>query len=151
MTTTEPALAPPKPPMLSIGELSERTRVPASTLRYYDDLGLVPPAARVAGQRRYSASSVRDVGLIVYLRDVGFTLTEIKQFISGETPPRRELVDRKLTELLKQQHRIQVALDALEHGRVCPADDQMKCARFWSIIEGHQHGLSLQESHARAH
>ena len=137
--------------MLSIGELSERTRVPASTLRYYDDLGLVQPAARVAGQRRYTASSVRDIGLIVYLRDVGFTLAEIKHFISGKRHSRRELVDRKLTELVKQQHRIQVALDVLEHGRACPADDQMKCPRFWSIIEEHQHGLSVEERHARAH
>ncbi|MFE1594914.1 MerR family transcriptional regulator [Nocardia sp. NPDC058705] len=137
--------------MLSIGELSDRTGVPASTLRYYDDLGLVLPAARVAGQRRYTISSVTDIGLIVYFRDVGFTLAEIKHFVSGARQSRRELVDRKLKELVAQQHRIQVALDALEHGRVCPADDQMKCPRLRSIIEGHQHGFSVQESHARAH
>ncbi len=137
--------------MFSIGELAERTGVPASTLRYYDDLGLVRPAARAAGQRRYTASAVRDVGLIVYFREVGFTLAEIEHFVSGEKQSRRELVDRKRTELAAQQHRIQVALDALEHGRVCPADDQLECPRFWSIVEGHQRGLSAEESHARAH
>lgn len=150
MTAVEPT-PPQVPQMLSIGELSDRTGVPASTLRYYDDLGLVRPAARAAGQRRYTASAVREVGLIVYFRDVGFTLTEIKHFISGERQSRRELIDRKLTELVEQQHRIQVALDALEHGRVCPADDHMECPRLWSIIEGHQRGLSVEESHARAH
>lgn len=137
--------------MLSIGELSDRTGVPATTLRYYDDLGLVPPAARAAGQRRYTDSAVRDVGLIVYFRDVGFTLAEIKHFISGERLSRRELVDHKLIELAEQQHHIQVALDALKHGQACPADDHMACPRFWSIIEGHQRGRSIEESHARAH
>lgn len=137
--------------MFPIGELAERTGVPASTLRYYDELGLVRPAARAAGQRRYTASAVRDVGLIVYFREVGFTLAEIERFVSGEQQSRRELVDRKRTELLAQRHRIQVALDALEHGRVCPSADQLECPRFWSIIEGHQRGLSAEESHTRAH
>ena len=152
MTVTEPAAIPPQMHrMLSIGEVSERTGVPASTLRYYDDLGLVRPAARSAGQRRYSSSSVRDVGLIVYLRDVGFTLAEIKDFVSGEGRSRRELIARKQAELAEQQHRIQVALDLLGHGQACPVDDQIQCPRFWSIIDEHQRGLSVEESHARAH
>ena len=56
-----------------------------------------------------------------------------------------------LAELAEQQHRIEVARTALEHGRNCPASEPMKCCRFWSIIEGHLQGLSLEESHARAH
>jgi hypothetical protein len=56
-----------------------------------------------------------------------------------------------LAELAEQQHRIEVARTALEHGRQCPASEPMKCSRFWSIIEGRMRGLSLEESHARAH
>jgi hypothetical protein len=56
-----------------------------------------------------------------------------------------------LAELAAQQHRIEVARTALEHGRQCPASEPMKCSRFWSIIEGRQRGLSLEESHARVH
>lgn len=137
--------------LLSIGELSERTGVPATTLRYYDELGLVRPVARAAGRRRYAASAVRDVGLILYFREIGFSLTEIGCFTSGERQYQRELIDRKLAELAEQQHRIEVARTALEHGRQCPASEPMKCPRFWSIIEGRMRGLSLEESHARAH
>jgi DNA-binding transcriptional MerR regulator len=152
MTATEHALASSDTPqLLSIGELSERTDVPTSALRYYDELGLVRPAARAAGRRRYAASAVRDVGLIVVFREIGFSLVEIKGFIAGERQSRRELIDRKLTELAEQQHRIQVARGALEHGLKCPADDHMECPRFWSIIEGRQRGLSVEQSHARAH
>jgi DNA-binding transcriptional MerR regulator len=137
--------------LLSIGELSERTGVPSTTLRYYDELGLVPPATRAAGRRRYAASAVKDVGVILFFREIGFSLAEIERFIAGEREGRREMIDHKLAELAEQQHRIEVARTALEHGRQCPASDPMKCPRFWSIIEGRTRGLSLEESHARAH
>jgi DNA-binding transcriptional MerR regulator len=139
------------PTLLSIGELSERTGVPTSALRYYDELGLVRPAARVAGRRRYAASAVRDVGVILFFREIGFSLAEIGRFIAGERQCQQEMIDHKLAELAERQHRIEVARTALEHGRQCPASEPMKCSRFWSIIEGRQRGLSLEESHARVH
>jgi DNA-binding transcriptional MerR regulator len=152
MSATEHAQASSDTPrLLSIGELSERTGVPASALRYYDELGLVRPATRAAGRRRYAASAIRDVGLIVVFREIGFSLAEIERFITGERRPRRELIDRKLAELAEQKHRIEVARSALEHGLECPAGDHMECPRFWSIIEGRQSDLSVEESHARAH
>jgi DNA-binding transcriptional MerR regulator len=152
MPATERTLASSvTPTWLSIGELSERTGVPASALRYYDELGLVRPAARAAGQRRYTPSAVRDVSLILFLREIGFSLTEIGRFVAGERQGRQEMIDHKLAELAERQHRIEVARTALEHGRQCPASDPMQCSRFWSIIEGRLRGLSVEESHARAH
>ena len=149
--TQRPSASSATPTLLSIGELSESTGVPTTTLRYYDELGLVRPAARAAGQRRYAASAVRDVGLILFFREIGFSLAEIGRFVAGERQSRREMIDRKLAELAEQQHRIEVARTALEHGQECPADEPMKCPRFWSIIEGRLRGLSVEESHARAH
>ena len=153
MTATERTLASSVPPtLLSIGELSERTGVPTTTLRYYDELGLVRPAARVAGRRRYAASAVRDVAVVLFFREIGFSLAETGRCIAGERQCQREMIDHKLAELAEQQqHRIEVARTALEHGRQCPASEPMKCSRFWSIIEGRQRGLSLEESHARVH
>jgi DNA-binding transcriptional MerR regulator len=139
------------PTLLSIGELSERTGVPTSALRYYDELGLVQPAARPAGRRRYAPSAVRDVSLILFFREIGFSLTEIGHFIAGERQGRQEMIDHKLAELAERQHRIEVARIALEHGRQCPASDPMTCSRFWSIVEERMRGLSLEESHGRAH
>lgn len=139
------------PTLLSIGELSERTGVPTTTLRYYDELGLVPPVARATGRRRYAASAVRDVGLILVFREIGFSLAEIGRFRAGERRGRREMIDHKLAELAEQQHRIEVARTALEHGRQCPASEPMKCSRFWSIIDARLSGLSLEDSHATVH
>ena len=61
------------------------------------------------------------------------------------------MIERKLAELAEQQHRIEVAREALAHGKRCPVGDPMQCSRFWSIIEGQLRGLSLEESHARVH
>lgn len=146
MAATDPA-----PTTLSIGELSERTGVPTSALRYYDELGLVRPTARAAGRRRYAVSAVSEVDVVLFLREIGFTLAEIGHFLRGERQGRRDLMDRELAELAEQQHRIEVARTALEHGRHCPAGDPVGCSRFLSIIEGRRRGLSLEESHARAH
>jgi DNA-binding transcriptional MerR regulator len=141
------------PGLLSIGQLAERTGVATTALRYYDQLGLVRPTARESGgRRRYAASSVAEVGVIRFFREVGFTLAEIDSLLAaGKQRSRQEIIDRKLAEFTEQQHQLKVARELLEHGRRCPAGDPMRCSRFWSIIEGHRHGLSLEESHARVH
>lgn len=141
------------PRLLSIGELAERTGVPTTALRYYDELGLVRPRVREsAGRRRYAASAVEEVGVIRFLREVGFTLAEIGSFLTmGEPRSRQELIGRKLAQVVEQQRQLEVAREVLEHGQHCPAGDPISCSRFWSIIDRHRNGLSLEESHARAH
>jgi DNA-binding transcriptional MerR regulator len=152
MPTARRSLTPPPTQrLLSIGELSERTGVPASALRYYDELGLVRPASRAAGRRRYASSAVADVGVVLFLREVGFSLDEIGRLTAAKGSSRRSIIEHKLAQLTQQQHRIEVARAALEHGLRCPAGEPMKCSRFWSIIEGQQRGLSLEESHVEAH
>jgi DNA-binding transcriptional MerR regulator len=140
------------PRLLSIGELAKRTGVATTALRYYDELGLVRPATRSSGRRRYAESAVADLGAILFFREVGFSLAEISLLLTARDPrSRQEIVDRKLAELTEQQQRIEVAREVLAHGQRCPAGDPMRCSRFWSIIDGHRRGLSLEESHARVH
>jgi DNA-binding transcriptional MerR regulator len=140
------------PRLLSIGELAERSGVATTALRYYDELGLVRPVTRASGHRRYAESAVAEVGAIRFFREVGFSLAEIISFLTArDWPSRQELIERKLAELTEQQHRIEVAREALAHGQRCPARDPMRCSRFWSIIDGQLRGLSWEESHARVH
>jgi MerR family regulatory protein len=60
--------------LLTIGELARRAGVATSALRYYEELGLLPAPTRVSGQRRYPESAVGLVGIILLLREVGFSL-----------------------------------------------------------------------------
>jgi DNA-binding transcriptional MerR regulator len=151
-TTQEGSELSGAPRLLSIGELAERTGVATTALRYYDELRLVRPATRSSGRRRYAESAVAEVAAILFFREVGFSLAEISSFLTAhDRRSRQEIVDRKLAELTQQQHRIEVAREALAHGQRCPAGDPMRCSRFWSIIDGQLRGLSLEESHARVH
>lgn len=139
--------------LIPIGELARRTGVAVTALRYYDELGLVRPETRASGQRRYADSAVRAVGVVLFLRDVGFSLAEVAELIASGPGTARwsSLVDRKVAELAEQEHRLVVARTALEHRRDCPAKDPLRCPRFWSIIDARLSGESLEDSHAVVH
>jgi len=66
-----------------VAELARRTGVAASALRYYEERGLLPAPGRISGQRRYSESPVGLVGIIMLLRDVGFSLAEQRAFMTS--------------------------------------------------------------------
>jgi MerR family redox-sensitive transcriptional activator SoxR len=75
---------------LTIGALAERSGHHASALRYYEEVGLLKPAARVSGRRRYDPDAINQLGLIALLQDVGFTLAEIRSLL-----PHRDLARRR--------------------------------------------------------
>jgi DNA-binding transcriptional MerR regulator len=68
---------------MKIGELAGRTGLNASAIRYYERMGLLTPPYRSGGQRRYPAETIHRVLLIRFAGDMGFTLTEIRIFLSG--------------------------------------------------------------------
>lgn len=68
---------------MKIGELSGQTGVSIDTIRYYEQRGLMPPAARSAsGYRQYSADDVSRLTFIVQSKELGFTLEEISQLLA---------------------------------------------------------------------
>lgn len=138
----------------TIGELAHRTGVATSALRYWEELGLLPPPARVSGQRRYARSTVKLVGEILVLRDVGFTLREVAELISSRSAAvdvRRELHQRKLAELDRRIARAQAARTAIAHALACPHDDIHDCPNFDRGIAARATGLSFDEVHSRVH
>jgi DNA-binding transcriptional MerR regulator len=122
----------PEPQLLTIGDLADQVGVATSALRYYEELGLLEPDERRSGRRYYRRSAVETVGSILFLRDVGFTLTEIVQLrsSSADRPARRALLASKLEELARKAVEISVALEALNHGLDCPAPDILTCPNF---------------------
>ncbi|GAA1566222.1 MerR family transcriptional regulator [Actinomadura kijaniata] len=139
---------------LTIGELASRTGVATSALRYWEEFGLLPAPARVAGQRRYPPSAVGLVGVVLALRDIGFTLREIKAFIASRSPAGddwRELYQRKLTELDQRIAHAQTARAVIAHGLDCRHEDILECPRFAGGVAALLAGSSLEEAHEEAH
>jgi MerR family redox-sensitive transcriptional activator SoxR len=78
--------------LLTIGDLSERTGVAASALRFYQERGLIAAERTSAGHRRYARPVIRRVAFIVFAQKVGLTLEEIGRELSAlpvDRTPRR--------------------------------------------------------------
>lgn len=71
--------------LLTIGQLSRRTGLPVRTIRYWSDIGAVPPAGRTpGGYRLYDAESVARLELVRTLRDLGLGLEEVRAVLQRE-------------------------------------------------------------------
>jgi len=140
--------------LLTIGELGRRAGVTASALRYYEELGLLPPPTRISGQCRYPESAARLVAAILLFSDAGFTLAEQKALMaSRKSAPSewRRLARRKLAELDEQIARAQAARDAIRHGLRCPHEDITQCPNFNAGITARLAGQPLSQSHQQLH
>lgn len=88
---------------LTIGEIARLADVQASTLRYYESIGLLPSPRRVSGQRRYSHDILPVLAIIQLAKEANFSLPEIKAFLYGidGTPSERwrQLAEQKLHEI----------------------------------------------------
>jgi DNA-binding transcriptional MerR regulator len=157
---SKPSSAPEvNPPggLLTIGELARRAGITASALRYYEELGLLPPPARISGQRRYPESAARHVAAILMYSDAGFTLAEQKVLLAtrtgtpGAPGDRRQLMQRKLVKLDEQIARAQAAREAIRHGLGCPHEDITQCPNFNAGITARLAGQPLWRSHQQLH
>jgi DNA-binding transcriptional MerR regulator len=134
-------------PELTIGELARRAGVATSALRYWEDLGLMPAPDRISGQRRYPESALGLVGVILLLRDAGFTLAEQKAMTGGASPDEwRRLAGRKLAELDEQIVQAQAARVAIDHALHCPHDDILECPTFRGLVSARLAGRPLHET-----
>jgi MerR family transcriptional regulator, redox-sensitive transcriptional activator SoxR len=111
---------------MKIGELARRAGLHASAIRYYEKLGLLALPQRAGGQRRYSTDALDRVLLIRFAGEMGFSLGEIKLFLSGlrdDAPvgPRwKKLAAKKLSEVedqIARSLRLKTLLQGLLHCR----------------------------------
>jgi MerR family redox-sensitive transcriptional activator SoxR len=134
--------------LLAIGELAKQTGVAPSALRYYEERGLLAPARRVGGRRQYHASAVAQVGVLLLLQEVGFTLAEVEELLTsrlGSSGSWRDLANRKLDELDERIRKTQVARVAIEHGLACHHEDLVDCPNFWNVIAARLSGTPLAD------
>src|SRR5947209_6235536 len=114
--------------MLTISEVARRAGLRTSTIRYYEQIGILLPAQRVSGQRRYDGAVLRRLAVIQHARQTGFTLDEIRELFFGfnkDAPPSerwQELSSRKLAELDEEIERIKTMQGLLQRIQNCQCD-----------------------------
>lgn len=70
-------------PLLTISEVARQVGLRASAIRYYEQIGLFPPAKRIDGRRRYDTTELYRLAIIQRARQLGFTLDEIRRLFFG--------------------------------------------------------------------
>lgn len=107
---------------MKIGDLARRIGLNTSAIRYYEKRGLLAAPHRLGGQRRYPGDAVHRLLLIRFAGEMGFSLSEIKLFLSGlreKAPvgPRwRKLARQKIKEVdeaIQRSHRLKSLLEHL--------------------------------------
>jgi MerR family redox-sensitive transcriptional activator SoxR len=117
---------------MTISDVARVFGLRTSAIRYYEQIGILPPATRKNGQRRYDNSTLFHLAVVQRAREAGFTLEEIRElffgFPPGTPPPKRwhQLSQRKIAELrerIKQLKLMQTLLKRVENCR-CDALDE---------------------------
>jgi MerR family redox-sensitive transcriptional activator SoxR len=120
---------------MSISEAAKRIGLRPSAIRYYERIGILPPAHRLSGQRRYDVAVLHRLTVIQKARQAGFTLTEIKQLFFGfraETPPSarwQKLKRQKIVELDAMLKHIQGMRELLEQQGNCSCAALEECGK----------------------
>lgn len=116
-----------------IGEVAGRSGVPASTIRYYEQIDLLPPASRVNGRRRYNNSVLQRLGTIRLAQEAGFTIAEIQTLLHhypSATPPSerwQQMATQKLEELEERLQTIQEMKNILLQTLDCRCETMEEC------------------------
>lgn len=117
---------------LTIGEVARESGVAATTLRYYEQIGLLPAPTRQGGQRRYDDAVLARLEVIRLCKSAGFALDEIQLLFADDAPGRpasRALAEAKLAEIDAQMAALARARDVIEWGMncTCPSIDACTC------------------------
>lgn len=121
---------------VNISELSKQAGIPASTLRYYEDRGLIRSIGREGLKRVFNINVIEQLSLISLARYAGFSLNEIADMFSpsGKVTIDREQLLEKADKLDKTIQRLQSLSDGLRHVAYCPEPSQLECPKFKQLV-----------------
>ena len=116
---------------ISIGELSDAASVPSSTIRYYEERGLLASAHRISGRRRVAPSAIQRLHLIGLCKGAGFNLDECRMLLADRGANRqasRDLAVAKMAEIDDQISKLESARALIELGLACQCPTLEECS-----------------------
>ena len=118
---------------LAISDVARVFGLRTSAIRYYEQIGILPPPVRKNGQRRYEKSVLFRLAVVQRARESGFTLDEIRElffgFRSATRPPKRwhDLSERKIAELRIRMKRLKLMETLLKQMQGCRCNALEEC------------------------
>lgn len=135
---------------LDIGEVRRRSGLPASTLRFYEEKGLIASVGRRGLHRQFAPQVIERLSLIALGRAAGFSLDEIALMFAPDGRPRidRELLAAKAEGLDKTIRKLSALRDSLRHAAACPARTHLECPTFQRYLRAAASGtIGGREEH----
>jgi len=122
--------------MLDIGTVAQRTGVPPSTLRYYEDNGLIQSVGRKGLRRQFDPQVLMQLALIDLMKMAGFRLGEIRGVFGMDGRPAlsRPALHARADEIEQQIRELTTLKKALRHVAECPAQTHLACPKFRRIL-----------------
>jgi MerR family transcriptional regulator, redox-sensitive transcriptional activator SoxR len=109
----------------SISEIARQVGLRASAIRYYEQIGILLPARRISGQRRYDETVLYRLAVVRRAQEAGFTLDEIRQLFFGFVPSTpisqrwKKIAEQKMLELDARIKQIQSMRELLKKLQAC--------------------------------
>lgn len=121
---------------MDIAEVAKRTGVPGSTLRFYEEKGLIASVGRSGLRRVFKPDVVDRLALIALGRSAGFTLDEIARMFGPEGPRiDRRTLSAKARELDRTILKLTAMREGLKHAAKCPAPSHIECPTFRRLMQ----------------
>lgn len=122
---------------MDIAQVAKTSGVAASTLRFYEEKGLIASVGRHGLRRVFDHDVLERLALIALAQSAGFSLDEIAGMFAtgGRTHIDRDLLIRKADELDATIRQLRAMRNGLRHAAVCPAPSHMECPTFRRLLK----------------
>lgn len=132
--------------LVPIGEAARRLGVKTSALRYYEERGLVRPAARQGGRRMYGPEELRRLAFIQVMQRLGVSLDTASAVLDDPSQHWRAVVGEQIQALDALIARATGARDFLRHALDCPADHPVReCPHMIETLNRRLAGVSFEQ------
>lgn len=133
---------------MDISEVARQSGVPASTLRFYEEKGLISSVGRRGLRRTFEPRVLERLALIALGSAAGFSLDEIARMFVPDGRPRidRQVLAAKAQELDRTIRKLSAMRDGLRHAADCPAPSHMECPTFRRLLAAAASGAGRKKS-----
>ena len=121
---------------MDIAQVAKKTGIAASTLRYYEEKGLIASTGRQGLRRLFDPRVLDQLALIALGQAAGFSLSDIRTMFSPDGQPSidRSMLSAKADEIDTTIRRLQAMSKGLRHAAVCPAPSHGECPTFQRLL-----------------
>lgn len=121
---------------MDISEVVKQTGLPPSTLRFYEEKGLIKSVGRQGQRRLFDAKVLERLSVIALGRSAGFSLAEIHSMlpVNEKIQVSRETLLAKAEQVDSDIKRLKAVRDGLRHAANCPEQNHLECPTFQRLM-----------------